>query len=170
MFAIVSLEWQSVSMEAPPQLPGRPCSVASALVLIGERWSLLTIREILLGNRRFDEIARNTGAPRDRIAARLKTLQATGVIERRQYQERPARYEYFLTAAGRELQPVLHALMLWGDRWAREDRPLVLEHDCGEELDAAWTCRHCGREVHGRDLTRKVQSTDWTLAGPASTG
>jgi DNA-binding HxlR family transcriptional regulator len=142
--------------------------MASALQLVGERWSLLAIREILLGNRRFDEIARNTGAPRDRIAARLKALQAAGVVERRQYQDRPARFEYFLTPAGRELQPVLQALMLWGDRWARDDRPLILEHDCGHELDAVWVCRHCRREVRGRDLTQKVQAGDWTLAGPVT--
>lgn len=167
MFANVSSEWQPVCMEALPQIPGRPCSMASALQVIGERWSLLAIREILLGNRRFDEIARNTGAPRDRIAARLKTLQAAGVVERRQYQDRPARFEYFLTPAGRELQPVLQALMLWGDRWARDDRPLLLEHDCGHELDPAWTCRHCEREIRGRDLTQTVQNPDWTLSGPA---
>jgi DNA-binding HxlR family transcriptional regulator len=165
--ASVSSEWQPVSMDALPPLPGRPCSVASALQLVGERWSLLTIREIMLGNRRFDEIARNTGAPRDRIAARLKALQAAGVVERRQYQERPARFEYFLTPAGRELQPVLQSLMIWGDRWARDDRPIRLEHDCGHELDPAWICRHCGREVRGRHLAEKVQVSGWTLAGPA---
>jgi DNA-binding HxlR family transcriptional regulator len=170
LVAKVSSEWQPVRMDALPQIPGRPCSVASALQLVGERWSLLTVREILLGNRRFDDITRNTGAPRDRIAARLKALQAAGVLERRQYQERPARYEYFLTPSGLELQPVLQALMIWGDHWARDDRPLVLEHDCGHELDPAWTCRHCGREVRARHLIEKVRVPGWTLAGPVEVG
>src|SRR6201992_2935974 len=108
-------------------LPGRPCSVAAALNVVGEKWALLAIREIAFGNRRFDAIARNTGAPRDRLAARLKALQAAGVVERRPYQERPARFEYFLTDAGRDLVPVINALREWGDRWAREDRPLVFD-------------------------------------------
>jgi DNA-binding HxlR family transcriptional regulator len=157
-------------MDVQIQLPGRPCSVASALHLIGERWALLAIREIMLGNRRFDEIARNTGAPRDRIAARLKSLQAVGVIERRPYQERPARYEYFLTDAGRDLSPVIDALRVWGDRHARDDRPMVLEHDCGHELDPAWVCRHCGREVRGRDLTPNVLAPGWSRSGPVPRG
>ncbi len=69
----------------------RPCSVADALSVIGEKWSLLVIREIALGSRRFDAIARNTGAPRDVLTNRLRRLEATGVVEKRQYQERPER-------------------------------------------------------------------------------
>jgi DNA-binding HxlR family transcriptional regulator len=151
---------------AAMNLPGRPCSIASALYLVGERWSLLAVREIMLGNRRFDEIARNTGAPRDRIAARLKALQAAGVVERRQYQDRPARYEYFLTPAGKALGPVVDALRFWGDRWVRDDEPMVIEHDCGHPLDAAWSCRHCGREVRASEYTSTVRSAGWTRSGP----
>jgi DNA-binding HxlR family transcriptional regulator len=147
-------------------LPGRPCSIASALHLIGERWSLLAVREIMLGNRRFDEIARNTGAPRDRVAARLKALQAAGVLERRQYQDRPARYEYFLTPAGQDLAPVAQALMVWGDRWARDDQPMVLEHDCGHDFDPVWVCRHCGREARAGELATDVRAPGWSRSGP----
>jgi DNA-binding HxlR family transcriptional regulator len=92
------------------ELPGRPCSVAAALNLIGEKWALLAVREIAFGNKRFDAIARNTGAPRDRLAARLRALESGGVIERRQYSEHPPRYEYDLTEAGLELRGVLTAL------------------------------------------------------------
>ncbi len=152
--------------EAAMQLPGRPCSIASALALVGERWSLLAVREIILGNRRFDEIARNTGAPRDRVAARLKALQAAGILERRQYQDRPARFEYFLTPAGLDLVPVIDALRIWGDRWVRDDEPMTMEHDCGHHLDAAWTCRHCGREVRGSEVTSTVRSAGWARSGP----
>ena len=88
------------------QLPGRPCSVAAALNLIGEKWSLLAVREIGFGNKRFDQIARNTGAPRDRLAARLRALESAGVIERRRYSEHPPRYDYELTEAGHELRVV----------------------------------------------------------------
>ena len=90
------------------ELPGRPCSVAAALNLIGEKWTLLAVREITFGNKRFDVIAKNTGAPRDRLAARLRTLEAAGVVERRQYSEHPPRYEYELTQAGQELRAGAH--------------------------------------------------------------
>ena len=98
------------------ELPGRPCSVAAALNLIGEKWTLLAVREITFGNKRFDVIAKNTGAPRDRLAARLRTLEAAGVVERRLYSEHPPRYEYELTQAGLELRAVLDGAARVGRR------------------------------------------------------
>jgi DNA-binding HxlR family transcriptional regulator len=99
-------------------LPGRPCPIAAALELVGERWALLVVREIAMGSVRFGDIVRGTGAPRDRVAARLKALTAAGVLERRPYQARPDRYEYVLTGSGRELLPALDALLGWGLRHA----------------------------------------------------
>ncbi|MDX6371696.1 MAG: hypothetical protein QOD98_684 [Nocardioidaceae bacterium] len=96
------------------ELPGRPCPIAAALEVVGERWALLVVREIVLGSRRFTDIVRGTGAPRDRIAARLKVLEQAGVIERRAYQDNPARLEYALTDSGVALVPVLDALLAWG--------------------------------------------------------
>src|SRR5690348_18370530 len=81
----------------------RECSIARTLDVVGEKWALLAIREVFLGNHRFDEMIRRTGAPRDTLAARLRTLVTAGVLERRQYCEHPARFEYHLTEAGREL-------------------------------------------------------------------
>jgi DNA-binding HxlR family transcriptional regulator len=95
-------------------LPGRPCPIAAALELVGERWALLVIREIALGATRFGDIVAGTGAPRDRIAARLKALERAGVVARRQYSGGPVRYEYRLTEAGEALMPVLDALLEWG--------------------------------------------------------
>ena len=100
------------------ELPGRPCPVAAALELVGERWALLVVREISMGATRFGDIVRGTGAPRDRIAARLKALEAAGVIERRSYQSRPERFEYVLTESGEALLPVLDALLGWGSAYA----------------------------------------------------
>jgi DNA-binding HxlR family transcriptional regulator len=99
-------------------LPGRPCPIAAALEVVGERWSLLVVREIALGSTRFSDIVRGTGAPRDRIAARLKTLAAAGVIVRVPYQSAPQRDEYRLTESGRALLPVLNALLDWGKEHA----------------------------------------------------
>ncbi len=96
------------------ELPGRPCPIAAALELVGERWALLIVRELALGNSRFEDIVRGTGAPRDRVAARLKALDAAGVIQRVRYRAAPPRYDYQLTDSGRALLPVLDALLVWG--------------------------------------------------------
>src|SRR5436305_11153225 len=94
----------------------RECSVARTLEIVGEKWALLAVREVFLGNRRFDEMVRRTGAPRDTLAARLRSLVGAGILERRQYSEHPVRHEYRLTEAGRELYPVILTLMRWGDK------------------------------------------------------
>lgn len=95
-------------------LPGRPCPIAAALDLVGDRWALLIVRELALGNSRFQDIVRGTGAPRDRLAARLKALEEAGVIQRIRYQAAPPRFDYRLTGSGRALLPVLDALLAWG--------------------------------------------------------
>jgi DNA-binding HxlR family transcriptional regulator len=127
----------------------RSCSIARTLDIVGEKWALLAIREVFLGNRRFDEMVRRTGAPRDTLTARLKTLVAAGVLERRAYSEHPARFEYFLTQAGRDLYPVIATLMHWGDKYlaGQEGPPLVLEHTCGHRLVAQLTCQACGEPL-----------------------
>jgi DNA-binding HxlR family transcriptional regulator len=135
----------------------RACSVARTLDIVGEKWALLAVREVFLGNRRFDEMVRLTGAPRDTLAARLRTLVAGGILERRQYSEHPARYEYRLTEAGRELYPVIMVLMNWGDRHLAgpEGPPRVFEHHCGHRLVTQLVCEACGEPVKARD-TRPV--------------
>ena len=100
------------------ELPGRPCPIAAALELVGERWALLVIRELALGSTRFGDIVRGTGAPRDRIAARLKALEQAGVITRIAYQSTPTRFDYQLTESGHALLPVLDALLVWGKEHA----------------------------------------------------
>ena len=99
-------------------LPGRPCPIAASLEIVGERWSLLVVRELSLGAHRFNDIVTGTGAPRDRITARLKALVEAGVVERRQYQSRPDRFEYHLTESGLALLPALDTLFAWGKSYA----------------------------------------------------
>jgi DNA-binding HxlR family transcriptional regulator len=150
-----------------PELPGRPCSIASALALVGEKWALLAVREISLGNHRFDAIARNTGAPRDRLAARLRALATSGIVERRQYSDRPPRFEYYLTDAGLDLRAVLQAVRGWGDKWAVERPPARFTHaTCGHRLAPVVVCRHCGTEVTGDDIRLRPTSSGWTRSGP----
>lgn len=133
----------------------RECSVARTLEVVGEKWALLAVREVFLGNRRFDEMVRRTGAPRDTLAARLKTLVARGILERRQYSEHPARYEYRLTEAGRELYPVIMTLMKWGDRHLAGEGapPRVFEHSCGHRFVPQLVCEACGQPADTRDVT-----------------
>ena len=130
----------------------RACSIARALEIVGEKWALLAVREVFLGNRRFDEMVRMTGAPRDTLAARLRTLVGAGILERRQYSDRPARYEYRLTEAGRDLYPVIASLMRWGDLHLAGDDgpPLVVEHHCGHRLVPQLVCEACGEPVDAR--------------------
>ena len=129
---------------------------------------MLAIREISFGNRRFNEIARNTGAPRDRLAARLHSLVEAGILERREYQSAPPRAEYHLTAAGRDLAPVLRALVAWGDRWVSDEPPATLMHG-DHELDPVQACRHCGAEASAA-LSVRVNSPGWDLHGPVPAG
>ena len=144
---------------------GRPCSIAAALSVVGDRWALLAIREIIFGNHRFSEMVRNTGAPRDRLAARLKSLVAAGVLEQRQYQKHPPRSEYHLTEAGRELLPVLSALRAWGDKWAVNDPPLSVTHN-GHPVRPQLMCETCGEPVRQDEVELTPTTADWDLAGP----
>ncbi|GAA0637072.1 helix-turn-helix domain-containing protein [Streptomyces thermospinosisporus] len=148
----------------------RPCSIADTLALVGEKYSLLVLREVCLGNGRFDQLARNIGAPRDILATRLKRLVEAGILTKRLYSERPQRFEYRPTAAGLELEPVLMTLMDWGNRHLRPDgdRPMVLEHSCGEDLVPVVTCRACGEPVRHEDLTPRPQAPGWTVSGPTA--
>jgi DNA-binding HxlR family transcriptional regulator len=148
----------------------RPCSIADTLALVGEKYSLLVLREVCLGNSRFDQLVRNIGAPRDILATRLRRLVDAGILTKQPYSERPQRFEYRPTQAGLELEPVLMTLMAWGDRHLRPDgdRPMVLEHSCGRPLDPAVTCRACGDEVRHEDLTARPQAPGWAVTGPTA--
>ena len=154
---------------AAPKDP-RPCSIADALALVGEKYSLLVLREVCLGNGRFDQLVRNIGAPRDVLAARLRRLVDAGILTKRAYSERPQRFEYRPTQAGTELEPVLMTLKEWGDRHVRNgvDLPMVVEHICGNELVPVVTCRACGKPVHHEDLTAHPQAEGWTVTGPTA--
>ena len=127
--------------------------MTDALALVGDRYSLAIVRELFYGNRRFIELVEQVAAPRSVLASRLATLTEADVTERRRYSERPPRDEYVLTAAGRDLAPVLLALKQWGDRWCRDGEPtVVFTHDCGAELRTVTTCASCHREVLFGDL------------------
>jgi DNA-binding HxlR family transcriptional regulator len=125
------------------------CSIAGTLDVIGDRWSILILRDAFRGVRRFDELQADLGIARNVLAQRLAKLVAHGVLTKRQYSERPARYEYRLTPKGVDLSPALVALMRWGDKHVSDgDPPLTLLHDsCGQPLDQTFVCWHCDQTV-----------------------
>jgi DNA-binding HxlR family transcriptional regulator len=143
------------------------CSVADALDVVGDRYSLLVVREIGYGYRRFNELAGFTGAPRDVLSARLRRLEAIGIIERRRYSERPERFEYHLTAAGEQLRPIVLALKEWGDQQCEPGgEPVVFHHSCGAEFHPLTVCRACGEPVRPGELvvaggTHPVRGEPW---------
>jgi DNA-binding HxlR family transcriptional regulator len=122
------------------------------LAVLGEKWALLVVRELALDVHRFDDIARNTGAPRDILTSRLRRLEREGVLEKRLYQQRPPRYEYHLTEAGDELRPILLSLAQWGERWTPQTVATRWVHSCGHDVELVHTCEACGGEVTGLDL------------------
>jgi DNA-binding HxlR family transcriptional regulator len=133
---------------------GQNCSVARALEVVGERWSLLLVRDALLGLRRFDEFQHSLGIARNVLTDRLHRLVEAGVLERVRYQQRPDRYEYRLTDRGRGLRPAVIALMHWGDRhFAPAGPPRVVEHvGCGGEVAERLVCARCGAEPGDAEL------------------
>lgn len=133
---------------------GIDCSVAQALELVGEWWTLLLIREAFLGRTRFEQFQQRLGIARNILSRRLETLVDAEILERRLYSQHPQRHEYRLTQKGRDLFPVITALRQWGDKWTGEgDPPLTLRHlDCGHEAWVVQKCAHCGGEVTPRNV------------------
>ncbi len=141
---------------APAEETPRDCTIADALEVVGDRWSLLIVRELFYAQQRFTEIVRNTGAPRDIAATRLRKLVEHGVIAREQYSQRPPRYAYRLTAAGRDLAPVLLTLKRWGHEHVRHgDDPVRFDHTCGHEFVAKVHCTACGDALEAGQLTQE---------------
>jgi len=131
------------------------CSIARPLSFLGERWTVLVLRDLMLGRRRFDEIQESLGVATNVLSQRLATLVDEGVAERRRYSEHPERFEYRLTQKGLDLEPVLLALLAWGDRYTTgpEGPPLETVHDdCGHTFHMVPTCSHCGESIDPRHV------------------
>jgi DNA-binding HxlR family transcriptional regulator len=146
--------------------PGQTCSIAKALEVVGERWTLLIVRDVMTGHRRFDELQKSLGVARNVLSARLQRLVEEDILERRPYQESPERYEYFLTEKGLDLWPPLIALLGWGDRHTEypDGPPLLVFHkECGGSVSDRGVCERCGQTLNARDA-RAVRVADEALA------
>ena len=131
------------------------CSIARALEAIGDRWTLLILRDAFYGVRRFEDFQEDLGIARNVLTDRLQKLVARGVLEREQYESKPPRFEYRLTQKGKDLLPVILTMMTWGDRWANEgeEPPVTLTHTaCGHVTQPVVSCSHCGEPLHRREL------------------
>jgi DNA-binding HxlR family transcriptional regulator len=140
-----------------------PCSVARTLSIIGDRWTLLVLRDAFLRTRRFEDFQRQLGVTRHLLADRLRKLVAAGILEKVRYQEKPTRYEYRLTEKGLELHPVIVSMLRWGDRWMADEHgpPLTLQHkSCGHTMHPHLVCPECGEAVGPRDLTARLNRHD----------
>jgi DNA-binding HxlR family transcriptional regulator len=139
-----------VGMPPRVDLSAFACSVARTLDVVGDKWTLLVLRDAFYGVRRFEDFARDLGIARNVLTDRLGRLVDAGVLERRQYETHPPRSEYRLTAKGRDLLPVILAMMHWGDTWQAEDDggPVDLVHvGCGATTHAVSTCAGCGEPL-----------------------
>ena len=125
-----------------------------AMDALGDRWTLMVLREAFMGVRRFTDMQSDLGVARNVLTDRLNFLVDHGILERRQYQDRPPRFEYRLTEKGLDLYPVLVAIMKWGDRWKSDDKPPVrLVHKlCDHDADPKLVCGHCGQELAAREV------------------
>jgi DNA-binding HxlR family transcriptional regulator len=135
------------------------CSVARALSVVGDRWSLLVLRDAFLGLRRFEDFQRDLGTTRHRLADRLRKLVEHGILERVRYQDHPPRFEYRLTEKGKDLYPVIVSLTRWGDRWmaGKAGPPIELVHkSCGRPTMPTLACPECGETVAARDMMARM--------------
>jgi len=129
------------------------CSVARTLAVIGDRWTMLVLRNAFMGIRRFDDFQRQLGVTRHVLAERLKRLVDAQIFSKVLYQ--PNRFEYRLTDKGRALYPILLALTTWGDAWMDDGRgpPIVYHHkSCGHHMTPTMVCSECGEPVNARDV------------------
>jgi DNA-binding HxlR family transcriptional regulator len=130
------------------------CSIGRAMEILGERWTLLILRECFYGVKRYSVMQRNLGIARNILSARLRLLVRTGILERRRYQREPERFEYKLTEKGLALYPAVVAIMRWGDEQLSErGAPVVLRHSCGHAADPVLVCAHCRAELDPREVT-----------------
>lgn len=138
----------------------RICPVAKSADVLGDRWTLLILRELFFGQERFEDLQSRSGASPQMLTDRLRHLRDKGIIVRIAYQERPIRYRYALTDKGKDLFSVLYAMRNWAERWERaEGDPLAIRYIhrvCGQDVGLETTCPHCGEPLGYGDLKGNV--------------
>ncbi len=145
------MRWQDIDQQV--------CSVARSLAVVGDRWTLLVLRDAFLGTRRFEDFQRQLGISRHRLSDRLGKLVEAGVFNRVPYQQRPLRHEYRLTRKGLGLYPVLMTLAQWGNEWADDGNGPPVEYvhrRCGEVMQPTMSCSACGERLQPGEVTPRI--------------
>ncbi|MFL1455370.1 winged helix-turn-helix transcriptional regulator [Marinobacter sp. GN3S48] len=145
------MRWEKLNQE--------PCSLARTLSVIGDRWTLIILRDCFLGVRRFEQFENRLGITRHVLTDRLKKLVQHGVLSKSPYQQRPLREEYRLTNKGLDLHPVIMALVQWGNTHMADERGAPLLHihkSCGHRMAPVTVCSHCKEEVGARDVRVEI--------------
>lgn len=141
------MKWNEINQER--------CSVARTVSVIGDRWTLLVLRDCFLGIRRFEDFQQRLGMSRPMLVDRLKRMVEEGVLKKVAYQEAPVRYEYRLTAKGKDLHPVIMSIVHWGDvhMAGKQGRPLLHRHStCGHFFDPVTVCSECQTHLRASDV------------------
>ncbi|WP_271411482.1 winged helix-turn-helix transcriptional regulator [Pseudomonas sp. Q1-7] len=142
-------------MPGPSKAVETLCPVARAEDLVGDRWTVLILRELFMGIRRFDEIQAQTGGTPQMVATRLKQMEADQLVVRTPYSDKPLRYEYRLSAKGEAFYPVILALRAWGEQWCKspeEGIAVRLVHRCGQPAGLGPLCDGCGQVLRREEL------------------
>ena len=154
----VALKWNQVGTQV--------CSVARTLAVIGDRWTLLLVREAFTGATRFEDFAEGMGASRPTVAKRLETLTRNGILRAVEYQTNPIRYDYILTEKGTALLPLILTIQAWGDQWMNDGSgpPAQLVHrTCGQPTRPELMCSSCGEPL-GAEVAVEYREDSWAKA------
>jgi DNA-binding HxlR family transcriptional regulator len=144
------------------ELAKMTCTIARSVDAIGDPWTIMIMKELFLGQRRFDDIQTYTGISPHLLSVRMKKLEKHGVVQRRAYQQRPTRYEYRLTEKGIDLWPILIAFKDWSAKWGTwpKGEPLAIFHKgCGHLTSLKTVCSHCDEPISARDVSQKMSPT-----------
>ena len=137
---------------------GQLCPMALSLEILGERWTMLIVRDLLVGPRKFQDLSDSLGAAPGLLSRRLKLLEARGVVTRRMYTDHPPRAEYVLTEAGAELRAVVRSLTIWGSKYLPGERVLVHSR-CNHPIEMAYRCAHCDETVALPDIAYRTEAS-----------
>ncbi|CUH91806.1 winged helix-turn-helix transcriptional regulator [Herbinix luporum] len=130
-----------------------PCSIAQALNIIGDKWTLLIIRQLMLGYDTYSSIQeRLEGIPSNLLSNRLKALEQDGLITAKLYQSHPPRYRYLLTESGRDLSDVFNSIILWGEKNLQKCHKKLTHSDCGHKIELTYYCPKCNKTINREDI------------------
>lgn len=125
-----------------------PCNIAQTLNIVGDKWTLLIIRQLMMGYDTYKELQyRLEGIPTNLLSARLKSLEEDGLIVTELYQTHPPRYRYLLTESGRDLSDVFNSIILWGERYLKKCHKVLTHSECGNRIELTYYCPDCQKTI-----------------------